>query len=122
MPENATKLNDIIKSADGFVISLAEHNGSFSAAFKNTTDWLSRIDVKVWNGKPMLLMASSPGKRGGKSVLETAKTIYPHAGANIIADFSLPSFHENFSQEGIADADLKESLEQKIQAMNEALQ
>jgi len=120
IPENAIKLNELIKSVDGFVVSLAEHNGSFASAYKNTTDWLSRIDVKVWNDKPMLLMASSPGTRGGMSVLETAKMLYPYAGAKIVADFSLPSFYDNFN-DGISNEELSNTLNQKIKTMQEAL-
>ena len=121
IPENAKKLNDIFDQADAFVVSLAEHNGSFSAAFKNTTDWLSRINSKPWRNKPMLLMATSPGKRGGMSVLTTAKTTYPHHGANIIADFSLPSFNDNFTNGSINNPELNEELNKKVKLFEKAL-
>ena len=97
IPEAAHKFNEILESADGLVISLAEHNGSYTAVFKNLIDWLSRIDMKVWKGKPMLLMATSPGGRGGASVLAAAKSYFPFMEADIVADFSLPSFYDNFS-------------------------
>ena len=58
IPKGAYKFNGIIESADGLVISLAEHNGTYTAVFKNLFDWLSRIDMKVWKGKPMLLMST----------------------------------------------------------------
>ena len=121
IPEDAHRLNALIASADGLVISLAEHNGSYSAAFKNAFDWLSRIDKKIWKDKPVLLMATSPGKRGGIGVLQTAKASFPHLGANIIADFSLPSFHANFSKAGITDEALHLELNQKIQRFKEAI-
>ncbi len=114
IPESAKQLDDLISSADGLVVSLAEHNGSYSSVFKNAFDWLSRINQKVWKNKPMLLMATSPGGRGGASVLQTAKTSFPHLGGNIIADFSLPSFHKNFSEQGITDEALSEELQEKI--------
>ena len=41
-------------------------------------------------------MATSPGARGGASVLEIAKNSLPRYGANIVATFSLPGFYENF--------------------------
>jgi chromate reductase len=115
IPENAKKLNSLLASADGLVLSLAEHNGSYSAAFKNAYDWMSRIDQKVWKNKPMLLMATSGGARGGASVLEAARKGFPYLGANIVADFSLPSFHENYSEEGIRDNELNNQLNHEIE-------
>ncbi len=68
IPEEVHKIDQIIQEADGIVLSLAEHNGSYTVAFKNVLDWLSRIDQKLWKGKPMLLLSTSPGARGGASV------------------------------------------------------
>jgi chromate reductase len=88
-----------IASADILVVSLAENNGNYSVAFKNVFDWCSRIGAKVFQEKPMLLMATSPGARGGASVLEIAKSAFPRYGADIKATFSLPSFNDNFDAE-----------------------
>ena len=44
IPENAQRFLDEIKSSDGMILSLAEHNGAYSTAFKNLFDWMSRID------------------------------------------------------------------------------
>lgn len=121
IPSEATRLSEIFSQADGFVVSLAEHNGSYSAAFKSTFDWLSRINPKVWNNKPMLLMATSPGGRGGAGVLQGAKSSFPHMGATIIADFSLPSFYDNFSEKGISNQDLNDDLSTKIGLFEDAI-
>ncbi|MFV5697994.1 NADPH-dependent FMN reductase [Flavobacterium sp. ZT3R17] len=88
-----------IASANILVVSLAENNANYSAAFKNVFDWCSRINGKVFQEKPMLLMATSPGGRGGSSVLEIAKNAFPRYGAVIKATFSLPSFDANFDVE-----------------------
>ena len=85
-----------LASADMLVVSLAENNKNYAAAFKNIFDWCSRIDVKVFQEKPMLLMATSPGRKGGEWVLQIAQNAFPHYGAIIKAVFSLPSFDENF--------------------------
>ena len=78
-------------------------------------DWLSRIDIKVWKDKPIFLLATSPGARGGTIVLQSAKNYFPYLGGNVITDFSLPNFYENFSDNKILDNDLKEELNNKIQ-------
>jgi len=104
------ELNAIIESADGFVISFAEHNGAYSAAFKNAFDWLSRINGKVWRDKPMLLLATSPGERGGQSVLEIASARFPFNGGKIVGSMPFPSFFDNFKEGEIVNDDLKLKL------------
>jgi chromate reductase len=121
IPDNAHKFLDIIKSTDGIILSLAEHNGAYSTAFKNIFDWMSRIDGKLWSNKPMLLMATSPGARGGASVLEIAKGRFPFMGGNIVSEFSLPSFGENFKDDKITNSDLNSSLLKSIETFQNNL-
>ena len=107
---------DKIALADFLVVSLAENNGNYSAAFKNTLDWCSRINGKIFQDKPMLLMATSPGARGGASVLEIAKNNFPRFTADIKAIFSLPSFNENFDIEAnvISNVELDKQLKEIV--------
>lgn len=107
---------DKIATADILVVSLAENNGNYSVAFKNIFDWCTRINGKVFQGKPMLLMATSPGGRGGATVLEIAKNAFPRYGAEVKATFSLPSFNDNFDVEKgkISNADFDESLKKLV--------
>lgn len=121
IPESAVKLSNIIEGADGLVISLAEHNGSYTAFFKNTLDWLSRIDIKVWKDKPLFLLATSPGARGGRLVLQSAETYFPYLGGDVVAGFSLPNFYENFLNEEISNDELKRELDQKIALFEEKI-
>lgn len=110
-PESVDRFIEKIDSSDFIVLSLAENNACYNAGFKNAFDWISRKQAKVFNDKPMLLMATSPGKRGGASVLEFAKNHLPRYGANIKATFSLPSFNDNFKTgEGITDEALNNQL------------
>ncbi|MCF6349011.1 MAG: NAD(P)H-dependent oxidoreductase [Flavobacteriaceae bacterium] len=112
-PESVQKFNELLDQYDGFIVSLAEHNGSYAAAFKNIFDWVSRIDRKVFRDKPLLLMSTSPGGRGGASVLETANSTFPHLGGNIVTTFSLPNFYDNFKDK-IIDEDLRIILNKAI--------
>lgn len=111
--EKARAFLQKIEKCDFIVLSLAEHNGSYSTAFKNLFDWSSRINGKPFQNKPMLLMATSPGARGGSSVLEAAKSRFPFMGGNIKATFSLPEFEKNFSPgQGVTNpAYLKQLIE-----------
>lgn len=114
IPEAAKRFDQHLEKADGIIVSLAEHNGSYSAVFKNLIDWLSRIDIKVWKDKPMLLMATSPGQRGGATVLEAARNAFPWIGGNIQGTFSLPSFYDNFSNARIANTELEQALKETV--------
>lgn len=117
----AKRLNGVFDWADGFVVSLAEHNGAYSTAFKNAFDWLSRVNANVWREKPMLLLATSPGARGGQTVLEIAASRFPYMGAKITGTLSFPSFFDNFKDGEIVDADLKASLSKQVTAFQDAL-
>lgn len=117
----AEKFYDILKNSDGIVISLAEHNGSYATAMKNVIDWTSRVEKDFWSQKPMLLMSTSPGGRGGATVLGAAQTYFPRLGANIIENFSLPNFGENFSKNGIQNEELNNEFQEKLAKFTAAL-
>lgn len=121
IPDNAHKFLDHIKSTDGIILSLAEHNGTYATVFKNMFDWMSRIDGKLWSDKPMLLMSTSPGARGGATGLEIAKGRFPFNGGNIVADFSLPSFGTNFQDDKITDENLNKALLNEIKKFQNCL-
>ena len=122
IPPQAQEFKDLIDSSDVIVLSLAEYNGMCTPAFKNLWDWTSRIDMKFWANKPMFLAATSPGKRGAQNALKVTKELFPHFGGNTIVDFSLPSFFENFSEDGITNEDLQKTLTDKIALFQKEIQ
>lgn len=128
VPQQAVDLASKIDGAHVLLVALSEHNGTYSAAFKNVFDWTSRIKNRaVWNEVPMLLMATAPGGRGGLGVLEAAEKRFPLHGGNIVGTFSLPFFNDNFDKENQKisneekDNELKE-LVQKISAIESILE
>lgn len=119
IPAQAKELYDAIGSADALLISYAEHNGHYSAAYKNIFDWMSRIDKKVYQGKPMVIMAASPGPGGGASVLKAANDSAPFFGADVRSTLSVNTFGERFNAEthSISDPDLAKDLRQSLAAL-----
>jgi len=116
-PDEAHRFLKEIEECDAVICSLAEHNRSYSAAFKNIFDWASRINVKVFQNRPMLLMSTSPGGFGGGNVMNTAKTFFPQFGADVKETFSLPKFYENFDlQSGVIDPEMLKELNGKIES------
>ncbi|MCP3930294.1 MAG: NAD(P)H-dependent oxidoreductase [Bacteroidetes bacterium] len=122
IPALAHQFKKHIHNADGIIISFAEHNGSYTVAFKNIYDWISRIEKSVWGDKPLFLLGTSPGGRGAKTVLDTAVNKFERSNNNTVTSFSLPSFHKNFSEEeGIMDASLAELFDHQLRKFIEAL-
>jgi chromate reductase len=112
-----------IAASDALMISFAEHNGSYSAAWKNLFDWSSRIGPKVFQEKPMVLLATSPGARGGASVLAAATTSAPYFAGHVKASLAIPSFYENFDVErGILKNDeLRNKLIEAVSHLQETV-
>jgi chromate reductase len=98
-PELAKAFMAKVAASDAVMISFAEHNGSYSAAYKNLFDWSSRIGPKVFQDKPLILLSTSPGARGGASVLAAATGSAPFFAGHVKASLSIPSFYENFDVE-----------------------
>lgn len=115
IPEPIQQLRKLFDQADGFIVSTPEYNSSMPAGFKNTMDWLSRMEGKTFQDKPVLLMAATPGGRGGQSVLGHLSAIIPYWGAKLIGPFSLPVFQENYNGDSLNepfDSDLKSKIKE----------
>ncbi len=104
-----------IVASDAILLSVNEHNGSMSSFFKNLLDWLSRLNLKFLANKKVLLMSTSPGKRGAIGAHNQVNDVLPRFGAEIVSTFSLPSFYDNLDKDnGIIDAQLKEEHQNAI--------
>ena len=95
-PQAAKDFLAKIAEADALVISFAEHNGSYTAAYKNLYDWASRIEQKVYQNTPAVFLSTSPGPGGASSVLNAAVTSAPFTGADLKASLSIASFYDKF--------------------------
>ena len=104
IPKNAMLFKDQILDHDAFVISVAEHNRSVTAAFKNTLDWLSRTDKdygNLFSGKTILLISTSPSPGGAQTALANAENMLRAFGATLFTGtISLPNYFENVSFNG----------------------
>ncbi|MFT6270589.1 MAG: NAD(P)H-dependent FMN reductase [Alphaproteobacteria bacterium] len=98
-PTLAKEFLDKIGNSDAVIISFAEHNGSYTVAYKNIFDWASRINPKVFQNKPMVMLATSPGPGGASSVLAMASASASYFDGVVKATLSVPSFYDNFDME-----------------------
>jgi chromate reductase, NAD(P)H dehydrogenase (quinone) len=112
IPDMAKSFFNKIGSADALIISFAEHNGNYTASFKNLFDWCTRINPKFYQGKKTIALSTSPGKLGGASVIEIVKSSAKFFDCNIVDSLSIGSFYEVFDQNimELSNSDLKLKL------------
>jgi NAD(P)H-dependent FMN reductase len=122
-PQQAKDFFEKLGQADAIIISYAEHNGSYTAAYKNLFDWTSRIDQKLFQNKPMLLLATSPGPGGGATVLNAAVGSAPYFAGEVKASLSIPSFYDNFDTEKqqLSNAELRDKLQSTLSKLTSSL-
>jgi NAD(P)H-dependent FMN reductase len=115
IPASVGLFVDELNAADLLVVSFAEYNGTYTAGFKNLFDWASRHQLKMFENKPMILLAAAPGPRGGATVLQTAVERFPRHGARVIGSMALPRFKEVFhAEQGLVDPELRKELDALI--------
>lgn len=85
-----------IEKADLLIISFAEHNGSYTAAYKSLFDWCTRINRELYKNKQMIILSASPGRKGANRVMALALDDIKRFGGQIIGHLSIPSFNHNF--------------------------
>jgi len=120
-PQPAIDFYAKLGEADAIIISFAEHNGYYTAAYKNLFDWTSRIDKKLFQNKPMLLLATSPGPGGAASVLAVAVGSIPYFAGVVKANLSIPSFYDNFDVENqrLSNPELQEKLQSALALLSQ---
>lgn len=120
IPKQAQQFYDKIGDADALVISFAEHNGFYTAAYKNLFDWTSRINQQVYQGKQAVLLATSPGPGGASNVLNTAEASAGYYGMDVKATLSVPGFYDNFDMENarISNTEIQSQLETALATLS----
>lgn len=106
MPDNARKLVEIFKGANGFMISSPEYNAGMPGLLKNTLDWLSRPlpgdkPFAPFANRPAAIMAASPGRFGGVRMLPLLRQYLSHLQMIVIPQMhGLGNAKEAFDAEG----------------------
>ena len=123
IPQPAHDFYDTIGAADALLISFAEHNGSYTVAYKNVFDWASRINMRVYHDKPIVMLSTSPGGGGGGFVLRTAGHLAGYFGNKVLASLAIPRFGENFDTEAgiVTDPDLDAQLREALATLSGVL-
>ncbi|WP_127558557.1 NADPH-dependent FMN reductase [Saccharospirillum alexandrii] len=122
IPEAASRFLDKIAESDALVISYAEHNGNYTAAYKNLFDWASRKNREVYQGKPIIMLSTSPGASGARSVLSLAVESAHFFAGKVMASLSVPDFFKNFDRdEGVlTNPEMVAQLEDALSPLQQA--
>ncbi|KZY39875.1 MULTISPECIES: NADPH-dependent FMN reductase [unclassified Oleiphilus] len=107
-PASLNDLRRIFSSPTSILIASPEYNGSFSAALKNTLDWLSRPDNSdsnvyqpPFNRFTVALTAASPGSLGGLRGLGQLREVMTNLGSLVIPQqLAIGAAYEAFNEEG----------------------
>ncbi len=129
IPENAFKLEALMKVHSGVFIACPEYNASITPLLKNTLDWISRIrrdgeePLAVFKTRVFALGAASPGGMGGLRGLNTVRTTLELGlGALVLPDqFAVPRSGEAFEDNGhLKNKDTQEQFKKLIQKLARA--
>lgn len=121
VPQAALEFRKKLHEADGIIVSVAEHNWNITTVMKNLLDWCSRVDMNIFNSKPMLLMSTSISRAGGVRAMEYMLSTKDKFNMNLIETFSLPSFNHTFAEGKITDEEFKKEHSEKVDAFKKVL-
>lgn len=101
LPEFTKKLGAEILKADALILSTPEYNGSIPGVLKNVIDWLSRDKPVSLAGKPLLLLAASPGALGGVRSLWHTRQPFEVLGVHVFPGMmGLSNAYNAFDEQG----------------------
>ena len=114
IPKGVIDLCDNIQTAQGIIISVAEHNGNVTAFFKNVIDWLSRYNRTFLEGKKIMLLSTSPGTKGGASALAITQKMLSYFKGELVTSYSLGNFYKIFQDGKIIDGETEGKVKEQI--------
>ncbi|MEM1073769.1 MAG: NAD(P)H-dependent oxidoreductase [Pseudomonadota bacterium] len=113
----AQEFYDKIGAADALIVSFAEYNGFVTAAWKNIHDWMSRIDMRVWQDKPIVLLAASPGSRAGANVLNSQELTAPFFGMDIKGKHGVGKWGEAWDGKALTNQEDSAAIDSALKAL-----
>lgn len=129
IPDNARKLEALMKVHTGIFIACPEYNASITPLLKNSLDWVSRVRIDgeepmaVFKTRVFALGSASPGGMGGLRGVNTVRTVL-ELGLNALVlpdQFAVPKAAEAFEDNGhLKNKEAQERFKQLIQKLARA--
>ena len=111
LPESAQKLKALLAGHPGLLIATPEHNGGYTALFKNALDWMSRPNGFP-SGKVAALISASPGLLGGMKSQLSLQIVLTKLAVHVIPDsFALGAADQAFgAEDDLRDANAETAI------------
>lgn len=129
IPDNARKLEALMRLHLGIMIMAPEYNASITPLLKNTLDWVSRLRYEqpdaqtVFETRVFALAAASPGGTGGMRGLFTVRQVLEHGLSALVlpGQFLLPKAAAAFDDGGhLANQDAQNRFKSLIEQLARA--
>lgn len=128
VPAGASRLRDALLASDALLLSTPEYNGFPTPLVINAFDWLSRLQAQpplasglaATAGKPVGLLAASPGPLGGLRSMNFLRQYLQMAFAMIVVpqQFALGRAQEAFDEAGaLKDPKAVQSVDGVVQGV-----
>ena len=115
LPPAVDRLKAQIEDADAIVIATPEYNHSIPGVLKNAIDWASRPAMRSpFVGKPVLMLAASPGRGGARRALDHLRQVLESMKAQpLVTEVSVANVRDRFV-DGQPDRELRATLRSAV--------
>ncbi|MEM8706721.1 MAG: NADPH-dependent FMN reductase [Actinomycetota bacterium] len=120
-PPSVAELKAMVADADGLVFITPEYNGGVPAVTKNALDWLSRpYGSGAIAGKPVLIVAATPGRHDAPRVREALTFNATVAGGRVQPEtLGLSSISRRMDDGVVTDTDARDEITAALAAFVE---
>ena len=119
-PEEATRIKNEIRAADGLIVITPEYNRTMPAALVNLLDWTSRPYAdSAWTGKRTYVMGVTPSTTGTTLAQADARKVLGYIGAQLMVhpEVYISFAAQKFDEQGVlTDAETREHLTKGLAA------
>ncbi len=123
LPVAVRRLKQAVDDSQGLLLVTPEYNASIPGVLKNALDWASRPAFRSpLVGKPVAMMAGTPGRRGAQRALDELRQVLQSTLAEPLAlALDVPQIHEKLRGHEIVNDELAASVSRLMAQLAAAL-
>ncbi len=125
IPASVATFNELLASADAFIIATAEYNYSIPGVLKNALDWASRDKNKPLVGKQTAIISASLGFLGGARAQYHLRQVCVSLDMNLLnkPEVFISKANTKFNEDGkLTDEKTEEYLKKTIDKLINTIQ